>query len=121
MSKALDSADLKKNQRQFLWLISAIVFAMSFVKFYKSEDLSIILLPIAAILVVVSFLIPKLIKGLLVVWFVFSLILSEITSSIFLGVLYFTLISLIRLFTRKKINDQSWGKRDKMNNFNEMY
>lgn len=121
-TKALSTSKRKKHQQQFLWLISTVLIAFIFLKDHTSStELKIILCSLSVFFVAISFIRPVIIIGPLVVWNLFSLILSEITSALFLGIIYFTLISLIRLLTRRQKTPQSWVDRDKFNNFDEMF
>ncbi|MFT7156988.1 MAG: hypothetical protein ACI8Q1_002003, partial [Parvicella sp.] len=62
-------------------------------------------------MLLITILIPSVLKATLQIWFVLGSILGEITSTLILGVIYFLLFVPINLFRRNKIKS-GWQKVD---------
>lgn len=115
----LKLSSLKRKQRQFGLLFSAILLGIALYagythSFYKNSVL--IGFGIALLLLIVSFFLPSVLKWPLLIWFYLGKILGEITSTIILGIIYFIVFTPItflrRVFKKKEHEASGWVNRE---------
>jgi hypothetical protein len=113
ISETLTGASLQKKQRQFLWMLIVINILIESVFYFKNDMLSsysFYSIGLIGLLILILVLIPKIAKWPLFIWLCFGLVLSEITSFIIFGVLYFFIFFPIRLIRGDKTSKGGWIK-----------
>jgi hypothetical protein len=101
----------QKKQRQFGGMILGILGLVVVIRFWNENQITYGLLGCTIAMLLITILIPSVLKATLQIWFVLGSILGEITSTLILGVIYFLLFVPINLFRRNKIKS-GWQKVD---------
>lgn len=101
----------QKKQRQFGGMILGILGLVLFIRLWNENEITYGLLGCTIAMLLITILIPSVLKATLQIWFVLGSILGEITSTLILGVIYFLLFVPINLFRRNKIKS-GWQKVD---------
>lgn len=101
----------QKKQRQFGGMILGILWLVLFIRLWNENEITYGLLGCTIAMLLITILIPSVLKAALQIWFVLGSILGEITSTLILGVIYFLLFVPINLFRRNKIKS-GWQKVD---------
>jgi hypothetical protein len=101
----------QKKQRQFGGMILGILGLVLFIRLWNENQITYGLLGCTIAMLLITILIPSVLKATLQIWFVLGSILGEITSTLILGVIYFLLFVPINLFRRNKIKS-GWQKVD---------
>jgi hypothetical protein len=101
----------QKKQRQFGGMILGILWLVLFIRLWNENEITYGLLGCTIAMLLITILIPSVLKATLQIWFVLGSILGEITSTLILGVIYFLLFVPINLFRRNKIKS-GWQKVD---------
>jgi hypothetical protein len=104
-------ANGQKKQRQFGGMILGILGLVVVIRFWNENQITYGLLGCTIAMLLITILIPSVLKATLQIWFVLGSILGEITSTLILGVIYFLLFVPINLFRRNKIKS-GWQKVD---------
>jgi ABC-type phosphate/phosphonate transport system permease subunit len=110
----------KKKQKQFLWLISLISFAVFGYKYYLVHTLNYSPAIIGGLTLLISLVSPLIALPFLYIWMFIGNILSEITSTIILGFIYFLILTPIGLIKKNEENT-GWLQPKNDNNFNEQF
>jgi len=116
----LSFATQKKKQKQFLWLISSICFIAFGYSIYQNSY-NYLLLIIGGFGLTLSFTFPLLTLPFLYIWMFIGGLLSEITSTIMLGIIYFLILTPIGLAKKTNQKNDRWVSPDKETNFNEQF
>lgn len=117
---ALNIATKKEKQKQFLWLVSAILLVAFCYHFYNNS-INFYLLGASIISLSLSFILPKIVFPFLFCWMLFGGILSEVSSAIILAIIYFLAFLPIKLFKFEKQKGNGWVEPDLETNFNEQF
>ena len=87
----------KKELRNFGSTIGIVLLLIAGVLFYKNNNLFISFAYIAGVFIVLGFLFPKLLKPIYFIWMIFAVVVGWIMTRLILSVLFFVIISIIRL------------------------
>lgn len=118
--RALNVAQNGKKQQQFLWLVTAVLILIVGIIYFKRNYVHLELLGVAGISLAFSFLYGCIVKYPLLVWTIFGFVLSEITSTILLAIVFYLIIFPVGLIARKK-RPSDWTKIEAQNNFKELF
>lgn len=110
----------KKKQKQFLWMISLISFAVFGYQYYLVHTLNYSPAFIGGLTLLISLVSPLIALPFLYIWTFIGNILSEITSTIILGFIYFLILTPIGLIKKNEENT-GWLQPKNDNNFNEQF
>jgi len=110
-----------KKQRQFLWLVSGILLVFAGIIYYKHGYFQLELIGIAGFSLALSFLYACIVRWPLLVWSLLGILLSEVTSTILLAIVFYLLLLPFSLVKKRNKNPQTWVKIEQKNNFEEMY
>jgi hypothetical protein len=113
VQETLNTASLRKKQKQFLLMLIIIIVLLESVFYFKNDVISNYLyfsFGLIALFTLVIFLIPNLFKWPFFIWLCIGLIMSEISSFIIFGVLYFIIFFPIRLIRGNKTIKGGWMK-----------
>ena len=87
----------KKELRNFGFTIGIVLLLIAGVLFYKNNNLFISFAYIAGVFIVLGFLFPQLLKPIYFIWMIFAVVIGWIMSRLILSILFFVIISIIRL------------------------
>ena len=87
----------KKELRNFGFTIGIVLLLIAGVLFYKNNNLFISFAYIAGVIIVLGFLFPQLLKPIYFIWMIFAVVIGWIMTRLILSVLFFVIISIIRL------------------------
>ena len=87
----------KKELRNFGFTIGLILCFIAGILFYKNHNLFIPTAYTAAVFIGFSIILPKILKPIYLVWMIFALILGWIMTRLILSLLFFVIITFIRL------------------------
>ena len=118
-TSSLKFASQKNKQKQFLWLISSLLTIITAYQFLNLEN-DYLLLSAAVISLIISFIVPILIFPFLYIWMLIGNILSEISSFIVLGIVYFLGFFTLHIFKMQQKTKKGWTDSEPTN-FNEQY
>ncbi len=119
--KTVSEFALNKNkQKQFLWLTALVCVSIFSYNLYIGIT-SYVFIFVTLICIVLSFTYPKTIIPFLYLWVYFGKILSEITSTVILFLLFFFGILPMKIFLKKDKLKNSWNKVKGESNFNEQF
>lgn len=119
-ASTLSFATEKKKQQQFLWLMGSIVFAVFIYQYYLIHTFNRLPLIIGGVFIAISFIVPLLAFPFLYIWMFIGRILSEITSTLILGVIYFLILTPAK-FLKKTDQHLGWVQPKEATNFNEQF
>ena len=87
----------KKELRNFGSTIGIVLLLIAGVLFYKNNNLFISFAYIAGVFIVLGFLFPQLLKPIYFIWMIFAVVIGWIMTRLILSILFFVIISIIRL------------------------
>ena len=87
----------KKELRNFGSTIGIVLLLIAGVLFYKNNNLFISFACIAGVFIVLGFLFPQLLKPIYFIWMIFAVVIGWIMTRLILFILFFVIISIIRL------------------------
>lgn len=87
----------KKELRNFGFTIGIVLLLIAGVLFYKNNNLFISFAYIAGVFIVLGFLFPQLLKPIYFIWMIFAVVIGWIMTRLILSILFFVIISIIRL------------------------
>ncbi len=87
----------KKELRNFGFTIGLILCFIAGILFYKNNNLFISFAYIAGVFIVLGFLFPQLLKPIYFIWMIFAVVIGWIMTRLILSILFFVIISIIRL------------------------
>ncbi len=87
----------KKELRNFGFTIGIVLLLIAGVLLYKNNNLFISFAYIAGVFIVLGFLFPQLLKPIYSIWMIFAVVIGWIMTRLILSVLFFVIISIIRL------------------------
>ena len=87
----------KKELRNFGFTIGLILCFIVGILFYKNNNLFISFAYIAGVFIVLGFLFPQLLKPIYFIWMIFAVVIGWIMTRLILSILFFVIISIIRL------------------------
>ena len=117
--------------KNFGFTIGFILLIIGIFLFVREKDLFIYLFSIGSILIILGGITPFILKPIYKIWMIFSVIIGWIMTRIILSVLFFSIITIIGLFTRllgkdflnlkSKSNESYWNIRNKERELNQDY
>ena len=87
----------KKELRNFGFTVGIVLLLIAGVLFYKNNNLFISFAYIAGVFIVLGFLFPQLLKPIYFIWMIFAVVIGWIMTRLILSILFFVIISIIRL------------------------
>ena len=112
----------KKELRNFGLTIGIIFFLIAGFLFYKNHDLFITITYIAGIFIGFGIILPQILKPIYLIWMIFALAIGWIMTRLILSLLFFVIMSFIRLIAgvlgkdflelyRSKQSESYWNHR----------
>ena len=121
----------RKDLKNFGFAIGCILLIIGLFLFVRGKDLFVYFFSIGSILIILGGITPFILKPIYKIWMIFAVIIGWIMTRIILSVLFFSIITIIGLFTRllgkdflnlkTKINESYWNVRNKENELNQDY
>ena len=121
----------RKDLKNFGFTIGFILLIIGIFLFVREKDLFVYFILIGSILIILGGITPVLLRPFYKVWMIFAVIIGWIMTRIILSVLFFSIITIIGLFTRllgkdflnlKSNNKESyWNIRNKEYELNQDY
>ena len=121
----------RKDLKNFGVTIGFILLMIAAFLFIGEKDLFIHFLSIGLILIILGVITPVILKPIYKIWMIFAVIIGWIMTRIILSVLFFSIITIIGLFTRligkdflnlkSKSNESYWNIRNKERELNQDY
>ena len=132
MIAELNSIKLSREDlKNFGFAIAFILSITAVFLFVRGKDLIIYFFSIGSILIILGVIAPLLLKPIHKMWMIFAVIIGWIMTRIILSVLFFSIITIIGIFTRligkdflnlKSNNKESyWNIRNKEYELNQDY
>ena len=90
----------RKDLKNFGFAIAFILSITAVFLFVRGKDLIIYFFSIGSILIILGVIAPLLLKPIHKMWMIFAVIIGWIMIRIILSVLFFSIITIIGLFTR---------------------
>ena len=119
----------RKDLKNFGFTIGFILLIIGIFLFVREKDLFVYFILIGSILIILGGITPVLLRPFYKVWMIFAVIIGWIMTRIILSVLFFSIITIIGLFTRllgkdflnlKSKNSESyWNIRNKEHELNQ--
>ena len=121
----------RKDLKNFGFTIGFILLIIGVFLFVREKGLFVYLFSIGSILIILGGIVPVLLRPFYKVWMTFAVIIGWIMTRIILSVLFFSIITIIGLFTRligkdflnlkSKSNESYWNIRNKERELNQDY
>ena len=132
MFKELNSIkSSRKDLKNFGVTIGFILLMIGAFLFVREKDSFIYFSSIGSILIILGGITPFILKPIYKIWMIFAVIIGWIMTRIILSVLFFSIITIIGLFTRligkdflnlkSKSNESYWNIRSKERELNQDY
>ena len=121
----------RKDLKNFGFAIGFILLIIGLFLFVRGKDLFVYFFSIGSILIILGGITPFILKPIYKIWMIFAVIIGWIMTRIILSVLFFSIITIIGLFTRligkdflnlkSKSNESYWNIRNKERDLNQDY
>ena len=121
----------RKDLKNFGFTIGFILLIIGVFLFVREKDFFIYLFSIGSILIFLGEITPFILKPIYKIWMIFAVIIGWIMTRIILSILFFSIITIIGLFTRligkdflnlkSKSNESYWNIRNKERELNQDY
>ena len=121
----------RKDLKNFGFAIGFILLIIGLFLFVRGRDLFVYFFSIGSILIILGGITPFILKPIYKIWMIFAVIIGWIMTRIILSVLFFSIITIIGLFTRligkdflnlkSKSNESYWNIRNKERELNQDY
>ena len=121
----------RKDLKNFGFTIGFILLIIGVFLFVREKGLFVYLFSIGSILIILGGIVPVLLRPFYKVWMTFAVIIGWIMTRIILSILFFSIITIIGLFTRllgkdflnlnSKNNKSYWNIRNKEYELNQDY
>jgi len=121
----------RKDLKNFGFAIGFILLIIGLFLFVRGKDLFVYCFSIGSILIILGGITPFILKPIYKIWMIFAVIIGWIMTRIILSVLFFSIITIIGLFTRligkdflnlkSKSNESYWNIRNKERELNQDY
>ena len=121
----------RKDLKNFGFAIGFILLLIGVFLYVKGKDLFVYFFSIGSILIILGGSAPFILKPIYKIWMIFAVIIGWIMTRIILSVLFFSIITIIGLFTRligkdflnlkSKSNESYWNIRNKERELNQDY
>ena len=121
----------RKDLKNFGFTIGFILLIIGVFFFVREKDLFVYFFSIGSILIILGGIAPLILKPFYKIWMIFAVIIGWIMTRIILSVLFFSIITIIGLFTRligkdflnlkSKSNESYWNIRNKEHELNQDY
>ena len=132
MFKELNSIkSSRKDLKNFGVTIGFILLMISAFLFVREKDSFIYFSSIGSILIILGAITPVILKPIYKIWMTFAVIIGWIMTRVILSVLFFSIITIIGIFTRligkdflnlkSKNNESYWNTRNKEYELNQDY
>lgn len=86
------------SDRSFGFVFTGVLVVISLIPFFSGGAVNLLMLSLASILFIISIALPILLRPLNIIWFHFGIILSRITNPLILGLFFYIVFSISRLF-----------------------
>jgi ABC-type phosphate/phosphonate transport system permease subunit len=116
----LDFALKRNKQRQFLWL-AGLILLLFFGYSWYAGNMNVAFLIATGALVLLSFTIPAIAMPFLYIWMFLGRILSEILSTVLLGVIFLIGIIPVALVRKRKSVTTGWQDPRGTSDFNNQF
>ena len=121
----------RKDSKNFGFTIGLILLIIGIFLFMRGTDSFVYFFLIGSILIISGGIAPVLLKPFYKIWMIFAVIIGWIMTRIILSVLFFSIITIIGLFTRllgkdflnlnSESNESYWNIRNKEHELNQDY
>ena len=121
----------RKDLKNFGFAIGCILLSIGLFLFVRGKDLFVYFFSIGSILIILGGITPFILKPIYKIWMIFAVIIGWIMTRVILSVLFFSIITIIGIFTRligkdflnlKSKNKESyWNIRNKEYELNQDY
>ena len=121
----------RKDLKNFGFAIGFILLIIGLFLFVRGKDLFVYFFSIGSVLIILGGIAPLILKPFYKIWMIFAVIIGWIMTRIILSVLFFSIITIIGLFTRligkdflnlkSKSNESYWNIRNKERELNQDY
>ena len=121
----------RKDLKNFGITIGFIILIIGAFLFVKEKDSFIYFFSTGSILIILGGITPVILKPIYKVWMIFAVIIGWIMTRVILSVLFFSIITIIGLFTRligkdflnlkSKSKESYWNIRNKERELNQDY
>ena len=121
----------RKDLKNFGFAIGFILLIIGLFLFVRGRDLFVYFFSIGSILIILGGITPFILKPIYKIWMIFAVIIGWVMTRIILSVLFFSIITIIGLFTRligkdflnlkSKSNESYWNIRNKERELNQDY
>ena len=121
----------RKDLKNFGVTIGFILLMIGAFLFFREKDSFIYFFSIGLILIILGGIAPVILKPIYKIWMIFAVIISWTMTRIILSVLFFSIVTIIGLFTRllgkdflnlkSKSIESYWNIRDKEYELNQDY
>ena len=121
----------RKDSKNFGFTIGLILLIIGIFLFMRGTDSFVYFFLIGSILIISGGIAPVLLKPFYKIWMIFAVIIGWIMTRIILSVLFFSIITIIGLFTRllgkdflnlnSESNESYWNIRNKAHELNQDY
>ena len=121
----------RKDLKNFGFTIGFILLIIGAFLFFKEKDSFVYFFSIGSILIILGGITPVILKPIYKIWMIFAVIIGWIMTRIILSVLFFSIITIIGIFTRllgkdflnlkSKNNESYWNIRNKEYELNQDY
>ena len=121
----------RKDLKNFGFTIGFILLIISGLLFYKENFLVVYFLSIGSMLIGLGGIAPAVLMHIYKIWMIFAVIIGWIMTRVILSVLFYSIITVIGIFTRllgkdflnlkSKSNESYWNIRNKEHELNQDY
>jgi len=121
----------RKDLKNFGFAIGFILLIIGAFLFVKGKDLFVYFFSIGSILLILGGIAPLILKPFYKIWMIFAVMIGWIMTRIILSVLFFSIITILGLFTRllgkdflnlkSNSNESYWNIRKKERELNQDY
>ena len=121
----------RKDLKNFGLTIGFILLIIGVFLFVREKDSFIYFFSIGSILIILGGITPVILKPIYKIWMIFAVIIGWIMTRVILSVLFFSIITIIGIFTRligkdflnlkSKNNESYWNIRNKEYELNQDY
>ena len=121
----------RKDLKNFGFAIGFILLIIGLFLFVRGKDLFVYFFSTGSILIILGGITPFILKPIYKIWMIFAVIIGWIMTRIILSVLFFSIITILGLFTRllgkdflnlkSNSNESYWNIRNKERELNQDY
>ena len=121
----------RRDLKNFGFAIGFILSIIGVFLFVREKDPFVYFFSIGSIIIILGRIAPLILKPIYKIWMIFAVIISWTMTRIILSVLFFSIVTIIGLFTRligkdflnlkSKSNESYWNIRNKERELNQDY